>query len=269
MLSKSGQTVLQSTIQVAVDAGEILRKKFTRKKKVRFKGLRDIVTDVDLLVEKKIRQSLKEEFPDIDFVGEETINYEKELDSEGYKWVVDPIDGTRNFAAGIPFFSLVIGLTLNNKIILGVNYDPLRDEMFYSEKGMGAFLNKKKINVSRKKSLEASIVGVDLSYDEDGAAKSIEPILKMWPNIQTARIMGSAALGLSYVAAGRTDLYFHYQLQPWDQIAGILLIKEAGGIVSDRHGQNFELFSKGIVAANKIVHSEFMEISKGLKFRKA
>ena len=90
----------------------------------------------------------------------------------------------------------------------------------------------------------------------------------MWPKIQTARIMGSAALGLSYVAAGRTDLYFHYQLQPWDQIAGILLIDEAGGIVSDRSGNKIELFSKGIVAANKQIHTEFMAMSKGLDFRK-
>ena len=268
MLGKSGQTSLHCVIQVALDAGQILRKKFTREKKILFKGLRDIVTDVDLIVEKKIRENLKEEFPDIGFVGEETMEDERANYKQGYKWIVDPIDGTRNFAAGIPFFSLVIGLSFNEKIILAVNYDPLRNEMFSSENGKGAFLNDKKIIVSKKKSLDESIIGVDLSYEEKGALKTIEPILKMWPNIQTARIMGSAALGLSYVAAGRTDLYFHYQLQPWDQIAGILLIKEAGGIVSDRLGKKIELFSKGIVAANSKIHSEFMEISKELDFRK-
>ena len=268
MLSKSGQTSLHSVIQVALDAGKVLKKKFTREKKVSFKGLRDIVTDADIIVEQKIRESLKEEFPDIEFVGEETNEVQGSDYLQGYKWIVDPIDGTRNFASGIPFFSLVIGLSLNKEIILAVNYDPLRDEMFYAEKVKGAFLNKKKINVSNKASIDQSIIGIDLTYDSNGALKTIEPILKMWPKIQTARIMGSAALGLSYVAAGRTDLYFHYQLQPWDQIAGILLIDEAGGIVSDRSGNKIELFSKGIVAANKQIHTEFMAMSEGLDFRK-
>ncbi|MBN18461.1 MAG: inositol monophosphatase [Chloroflexi bacterium] len=268
MLSKSGQTCLHTVIQVALDAGSVLRKKFTLDKTIKYKGLRDIVTDVDLLVEKKIRENLKEEFPEIGFVGEESVGKEDIDYKEGYKWIVDPIDGTRNFAAGIPFFSLVIGLSFNNKIILAVNYDPLRNEMFSVEKGKGAFLNKKKINVSTKNSLEQSIVGIDLSYDANGAINTIEPIIKMWPKIQTARIMGSAALGLSYVASGRTDLYFHYQLQPWDQVAGILLVNEAGGVVSDREGKKIKIFSNGIVAANKKIHMEFLEISRGLDFTK-
>ena len=152
----------------------------------------------------------------------------------GYVWIVDPLDGTRNYASGIPFFSTVIGMALDGEVLVGVNYDPVRGDLFEAERGGGAFLNGQRVTVSARTELAESIIGTDLSYNNQGAANGLQVVREIWPGMQTARIMGSAALGLSYAAAGRTDLYFHHQLEPWDQVAGLLLVEEAGGVVTGR-----------------------------------
>ena len=136
-----------------------------------------------------------------------------------------------------------------------------------AEKGRGAFLNEEPITVSGKSAIEDSILGMDLSYNNMGARNGIEVVASIWPGIQTARIMGSAALGISYVASGRTDLYFHHQLEPWDQVAGLILVEEAGGVVTDRTGQRAGLGSDGLVASNPALHAEFMRLTEGLAWR--
>ena len=249
----------------ALTAGEILVERFHQAKRISYKGRGNIVTDVDTEVEAEILGILGREFPAMGLVGEETASIRTD---SGYVWIVDPLDGTRNYASGIPFFSVVVGLALDGEVLLGVNYDPWRQEMFHAEKGVGAFLNDEPIHVSEKSALEDSVLGMDLSYNNEGAVNGLNVILSVWPGMQTARIMGSSALGISYAAAGRTDLYFHHQLEPWDQVAGLLLVNEAGGIITDRTGKSAGLYSDGLVASNTALHAEFMRKTEGMAWRR-
>ena len=262
--SKSGKTASQVAREAALRAGEILVERFDKVKDVSFKGRGDIVTDVDTAVEKEVLGILRKEFPDMDTLGEESAGARAD---SGYVWIVDPLDGTRNYASGIPFYSVVIGLALDGETLVGVNYDPARDEIFEAEKDKGAFLNREPIKVSDKSAIADCIVGMDLSYNNEGAINGLDVVRSIWPGMQTARIMGSSALGIAYAAAGRTDLYFHHRLEPWDQVAGMLLVEEAGGVITDRSGVRAGLYSDGLVASNATLHSEFMRKTEGAPWR--
>ena len=262
--STSGRSAAEVARMAASRAGEILMDRFQTVKQVSFKGRGNIVTDVDLAVESEMRGILRREYPDMGFLGEESAGVRADL---GYVWIVDPLDGTRNYASDIPFFSTVVGLALDGEVLVGVNYDPTRNDMFEAESGRGAFLNGEGIGVSEKTALEDGIVGMDLSYSDEGAVNGLDVVRSIWPGMQTARIMGSAALGISYAAAGRTDLYFHHQLAPWDQVAGMLLVEEAGGIITDRTGKRAGLYSDGLVASNAVLHVEFMRKTDGMVWR--
>ena len=265
LASTSGKTPIQVAKDVALTAGDILLERFHHVKEVSFKGRGNIVTDVDKEVESVILGVLRAEFPDAGLLGEESASIRAD---SGYVWIVDPLDGTRNYASGIPFFSLVVGLALDGEVLLGINYDPWRQEMFHAERGKGAFLNGEPIHVSERSTIAESVLGMDLSYDDDGAVNGLNVILSLWPGMQTARIMGSSALGISYAAAGRNDLYFHSQLEPWDQVAGMLLVEEAGGIITDRTGKRAGLYSDGLLASNSTLHAEFMRLTEGMPWRR-
>jgi myo-inositol-1(or 4)-monophosphatase len=263
--STSGKSAAQVAREVALKAGEMLVDRFSTVKSVSWKGRGNIVTDVDTSVEREMRRMLLAEYPTVGFLGEESAGARAD---EGYVWIVDPLDGTRNYASGIPFYSTVIGLALDGETLVGVNFDPARDEMFEAEKGKGAFLNGEPIGISERSKIEDGILGMDLSYNNEGAVNGLEVVRTIWPGMQTARIMGSSALGISYAAAGRTDLYFHHQLAPWDQVAGMLLVEEAGGIITDRTGKRAGLYSDGLIASNATLHAEFMRITEGLAWRR-
>ena len=262
--STSGKPASQVAREAALRAGEILLDRFRTSISISYKGRGNIVTDVDTEVEKEMLAILRREYPDMGLLGEESSGAHADT---GYVWIVDPLDGTRNYASGIPFFSTVIGLALDGEVLVGVNYDPVRGDLFEAERGRGAFLNGQRAAVSERRELAECIIGTDLSYNNLGAAHGLEVIREIWPGMQTARIMGSAALGLSYAATGRTDLYFHHQLEPWDQVAGILLAEEAGGVVTDRTGRRAGLYSDGIVVSNRVLHSEFMRRTEGMAWR--
>ena len=262
--SASGKPASQVAREAALRAGEILLERFRTAISVSYKGRGNIVTDVDTEVEEEVLGILRREYPDMGLLGEESSGVHA---GEGYVWIVDPLDGTRNYASGIPFFSTVIGLALDGEVLVGVNYDPVRRDLFEAERGRGAHLNGERVSVSERAELAESIIGTDLSYNNRGAANGLEIIREIWPGMQTARIMGSAALGLSYAATGRTDLYFHHQLEPWDQVAGLLLVEEAGGVVTDRTGRRTGLYSDGIVASSRALHSEFMRRTEGMAWR--
>ena len=246
---------MEAARQAAEIGGAILLNRFDGVKEVSFKGRGNIVTDVDTEVEAAIFASL----------GRESKGASPE---SGPVWIVDPLDGTRNYASGIPFFAVVVGLALDGEVLVGVTYDPVRDEMFHAERGRGALLNGEPIRVSSRTSISDCIVGMDLSYSNDGAVNGLNVIRSIWPGMQTARVMGSAALGIAYAAAGRTDLYFHHQLEPWDQVTGILLVEEAGGVVTDRTGQRARLYSDGLVASNSSLHADFMRLTNGMPWRR-
>ena len=264
--SASGKPAVEVAREAASLAGAILLRRFDDVKRVAFKGRGNVVTDVDTEVEAALSDFLRREYPDMGFLGEETAGSPED---DGFVWIVDPLDGTRNYASGIPFYSIVVALAADGEPVVGVNYDPAREEMFVAEKGRGAWLNGARLEVSSRTALEDSIIGLDLSYSEYGGANGLDVLRAIWPDMQTARIMGSAALGLSYAAAGRTDLYFHHGLEPWDQAAGLLLVREAGGIVTDRTGAPATLRSDGLVASNKTLHAEFMSRTEGMAWRES
>jgi myo-inositol-1(or 4)-monophosphatase len=275
--SASGKTAIEVAREVSLMAGEILAKRFYEAKRISYKGAGDIVTDTDREAEAEIFAVLRQEYPDMGLLGEESssmsvgVPMRREAGAradEGYVWIVDPLDGTRNFAYSIPFFSVVVGLSLDGEVLVGVNYDPMRQEMFHAERGKGAFLNDDPIHVSEKSSLKDAVLGMDISYGSEGTVHGLNVVSSIWPGMQTLRIMGSSALGISYAAAGRYDLYFHHGLSPWDQVAGMLLVEEAGGIITDRTGQRAGLYSDGIVASNSALHTQFLRKTEGMAWRK-
>ena len=255
---------MQVAKDVSLEAGKILKDRFYQTKEVSLKGPGDIVTDVDKESEELIRAVLTKEFPNMGFLGEESAG---DRADDGYVWIVDPVDGTRNYAAGIPFVSLVVGLALDGEVLVGVNYDPMLGEMFHAERGKGAFLNDTPIHVSEKATIAESILAVDLSYGHEGTIHALDVIKSIWPNVWSVRVMGSSALGLAYAAAGRIDLYFHGGLSPWDQVAGMLLVEEAGGIITDRTGKRADLYSDGLIASSTTLHAEFMRKTDGMTWR--
>ena len=188
----SGRPAVDVARDAATLAGDILLRRFDQVKHVAFKGRGNVVTDVDTEVEAAVAAFLRREYPDMGFLGEETAGSRED---DGYVWIVDPLDGTRNYASGIPFYSVVVALAVDGEPVVGVNYDPTRGEMFVAEKGRGAFLNGARLEVSKRTALEDSIIGMDLSYSEYGGANGLDVLREIWPDMQTARIMGSAALG--------------------------------------------------------------------------
>jgi len=265
LISKSGKDILDVVKEVALEAGELVLQKFRSIIDINYKGRGNIVTDVDKESQDLIKKLLFAEFPEISFVGEES---EEANIPKGLCWIVDPIDGTRNFASGIPVFSIVIGLISDYEPIVGVNYDPIRGDLFEAKLGFGSRLNGDLVHVSNKNKISECIIGMDMSYSNQGAANALEVVKSIWPGMQTLRIMGSSALGLSYVSAGMIDLYFNHQLSAWDQVAGILLVNEAGGCVVDRSNQQAQVISDGIIATNKELLQEFMKLTNGMNWRK-
>ena len=255
-VSDAGRSAIDVALEAAGTAGSILADRFGRAARIEVKGRGNVVTDVDLAAEEAVRGVLAREYPSVPVLGEES--GQDRQSGDGWVWIVDPIDGSRNFASGVPHFSTVVALAHRGRVALGVTHDPIRRETFHAQAGAGAFLNGAPVRVAAGSTLADGILGMDLSYDDRGAADQLALALALWPGMQTVRILGSAALGLAYVAAGRFHVFFHHRLEPWDQAAGLLLVAEAGGIVTDRHGVPAGLRSDGTVAAAPAVHHEFM-----------
>jgi myo-inositol-1(or 4)-monophosphatase len=263
--SLSGRTALEVCVDAARQAGALVRSRFLTEKEVSFKGRADIVTDVDLASEKIILGILTSEFPQFSILAEES---EPVTNDSAYTWVVDPIDGTRNFAEGIPHFCLVVALAKGNQMAVGVTFDPLKDEMFTAEQGKGAFLNGERIKVSERQEVPDSILGFDLGYVDQKAGLALDMIRSLWPNIQGMRLMGSSALGLAYAACGRLDIYFHHHLSPWDIASGLLLVQESGGNVVDKQGEAANLFTPSIIASSPQLIERFLLATDSLEWRK-
>lgn len=262
--SQSGRSALDVSIAAAGRAGEIIRERFLTDQEVRFKGRADIVTDVDLAAERVILDLVQSEFPQFSILSEESDPIETD---SPYTWVIDPIDGTRNFAEGIPHFCVVVALARGNDVVLGVTYDPIKEETFTAQQGLGAWLNGEPLSVSDREEIPQCVLGFDLGYYDDKAATALDLIRSLWPGFQTMRLMGSSALGLAYAAAGRLDLYFHHALSPWDSAAGLLLAREAGGNVVDRQGQDAHLFTPSVIASSQRLIDRFLAATEGLEWR--
>jgi myo-inositol-1(or 4)-monophosphatase len=260
-LSRSGRNAMEVASQAAKEAGNLLLQHIHGERQLSYKeGRANIVTDVDVLVEKKIIALLQTEYPGYNILSEESTAINN--DSE-YTWVIDPLDGTNNYVHGIPFYSVSIALTSSDEILLGLVYDPWMQELFTAEAGTGARLNGQPVTVSERISVEGSFIGCDMGYDAEAGARILETVKSSWPQMCGIRIMGSAVLGLAYVACGRLDLYVHPYLYPWDVASGILLIREAGGEVTDWEEKPATIQSRQILAGNRSIHQKFMELMKG------
>jgi myo-inositol-1(or 4)-monophosphatase len=228
----------------------------------------DLVTEVDKGSEKMIRNLIMTHFPTHSFLGEEGVEpgpeaskraLEKVSDAE-YLWIVDPVDGTTNFVHGFPFFSVSIALAYKGEVIVGVVYDPSRDELFVAEKGKGAYLKGKKMNVSGELKLSDSLIASGFPTDREGALPAnLRGIEALAPKVRNIRSAGSAALHLAYVAAGRLTGFWEVGLNSWDIAAGALLIQESGGKVTDTHGNAYSLAVRNVAASNGHIHGEFLQ----------
>jgi myo-inositol-1(or 4)-monophosphatase len=249
--------ILAQTQKVAREAGAFIRKERQSfdLNKVEQKGLNDLVSYVDKEAEKIIVERLSLILPEADFITEEGTAH---ISGKEYTWIIDPLDGTTNFIHGLPIFSVSIGLKYKDDIVLGVVYEINFDECFYAAKGFGAFCNGKPISVSSAKTLGESLIGTGFPYSAFGEIDKYLSVLRLlMEKSHGLRRMGSAAIDLCYVACGRLDGFFEYDLKPYDVAAGIIIIQEAGGRVSDFEMGNDFLFGKKIVGSNGLIHDEF------------
>jgi len=256
-------TFLNRAIEAAKLAGEIQRDYFSKGVEVKIKGgeHHNRVTIADLESEKAIVSLIKKHYPEHNILAEE--GKYKTTDSE-YKWVIDPLDGTNNFSRGISIFCVSIALAKNDEVILGVIYDVLKDELFTAEKGKGAFLNGKKITVSHNNKWSDCLLVTGFYYDRGQAMmKNLDIIRKFFlAGVLGIRRFGSAALDLCYVACGRLDGYWEFELNPWDFSAGKCILEEAGGKITDENGENLPIGLSYIVASNEKIHHNMLKILK-------
>lgn len=243
----------QIAIIAAKEAGKIILEGFGKETKYKPKGRTDIVTPTDKKSQNKIIQIIKKKFPDHAFLSEEAPKIKGKSD---YLWIIDPLDGTSNHRAGITFFCVSICLSYKKNPILGVVYDPLHKEMFSAEKNKGAFLNGKKIKVSKQKSLNKSMIGADSGHIN--RKKSVQKMGKLVDFVRGIRWQGAAALSLSYVACGRIEAYMTANTTAWDSCAGCLIIEEAGGKTTEINGKKRTIFSKSLLATNKSLHNKIL-----------
>jgi myo-inositol-1(or 4)-monophosphatase len=252
---------LTIAIRAARQAGALLRNKFEHPLKIRSNGKRDIVTDADYAADRMIRQTIHSEFPSDLFLSEEDdAAVRQKLWRQSEKavganlWIVDPLDGTANYAHSVPAFAVSIALYSNGAVQLGVVYDPIRDELFAAEKGRGASLNGAPINVGRRPFTDA-IVSLEWGRKPGPRAKTSAILARLMARTLTARSKGSAALSMCYVAAGRFDIYFHLSLSPWDIAAAACIVEEAGGRVTNTENEPWHVHSKQYVASNGVLHA--------------
>jgi len=256
--------------ELARVAGAKLREFFAQGVVTEYKGAADLVTIADRTVEAYLRDALLTAFPSHGVYGEEGTR--DRLESE-YRWYIDPLDGTTNFAHGFPHFCVSMGLEHrpqglaeehDGPIVAGVIYDPMRDELFVAERGKGALLNGKTIHVSSAKELSEALVATGFPSRKRHENPNIHFYQEFTLRSHGVRRAGSAALDLAYVACGRVDAYWEFNLNPWDTAAGILLVEEAGGMVTGFDGSYRRLESREILASNQHIHHELLSVFSDL-----
>ena len=241
---------------ISREAGRLIMTYFERRIGYEYKGDVDLVTEADRASEKLIVERIRQHFPSHDIVGEEGTR--KDTGSD-YPWYVDPLDGTTNFAHGYPVFCVSLGVEGTDGIVAGVLYDPTRDELFAAEKGSGASLNGRPIQVSKTKKLSESLLATGFPSHKRHKNPNINFYHQLTLRSHGLRRAGSAALDLANVASGRYDGFWEFNLNPWDTAAGVLLVTEAGGTVSRFDGSPWRIDSSETLASNGILHKELME----------
>jgi len=249
----------QLAIKAAKEAGKILMQYYRKGIKGKVKFADNLVSKVDLESERKIIGLIKSKYPEHSILSEEGGGKK----GNSYKWIIDPLDGTHNYLYGIPLFGTSIALEYNGEVMLGVIYLPYYNQLFVAEKGKGAFLNNKRIKVSKTNKLKKAMVLYDGGLQRDKKIK-LKALAKLVDSVFRIRILGAACASLTYIANGDADIYMEHSTNPWDIAAGLLIIEEAGGKVTGLDGRKHDLSEKGFVASNGKLHNNIIRIIKTL-----
>jgi myo-inositol-1(or 4)-monophosphatase len=253
--------LLNFAIQTARDAGRLLAERFGRNLRISNKSELDLVTESDLASERLIIDRIKTHYPRHAILAEESgASAPAGGASSEWRWIIDPLDGTTNYAHGYPCFCVSMGLEHQGRLQLGVVYDPMRDEVFSAERGEGAALNDKRIHVSSTPNLASALLCTGFPYDVRERSEFARHFSNFIMNAQGVRRDGAAALDLAYVAAGRFDGFWEEGLKPWDVAAGALMIEEAGGRVSNYANGPLDIFNPPILASNGLIHEQMMQV---------
>ncbi|MEW6658441.1 MAG: inositol monophosphatase family protein [Thermodesulfobacteriota bacterium] len=259
--------------QAALAAGAVLRQNFCKPQRITYKGAIDPVTETDIQAQEMITALIRQTFPEHGFLAEETTaegNGEqpppavsfpaRQEDAAPYRWIIDPLDGTVNFAHGYPAFCVSIAWEAQGTLTYGVIYDPLRDELFEARKGGGAYRNGQAIRVSKTKRLDRALLATGFPYDiRERLPETLARLGRVLGVAQGLRRGGSAALDLAYVACGRFDGFWEENLKPWDTAAGVLIVEEAGGRITTFGGGGYDIYAANIVASNGVLHSKILK----------
>lgn len=253
-------------VETARAAGHLLRDALPGSRRIAYKGSpTNLVTEMDARAEALIVERLRRAWPDDAILAEER---GPEPGGSGRRWIVDPLDGTTNYAHGVPIFAVSIALELEGRVALGVVYDPTRDELYVAERGAGAFLNDGRLAVSATATLNESLLATGFPYDiRETSDNNLAEYAAFSVRARAVRRLGSAVLYLAWIAAGRLDGYWELQLGPWDVAAGALLVEEAGGRVTDLVGGPLDLRAPAVVASNGVVHPEILAVLKEVRNR--
>lgn len=253
LLNIMSRAVQKAGRRLVRDFGEIENLQVSKK------GPGNFVTNADMASEEILKQELQKARPKFGFIFEE--GQEIKGEDINHTWLIDPLDGTTNFMHGLPHFCISVALQRQNEIIAGIIYDPVRDEMFFTEKGRGAFLNNKRLRVSSRRNPDDALLATGMPVKDKSAFLDVlSQVQKVGPSVASVRNMGSIALDMAYVAAGRIDGFWHLRFFPWDIAAGLLMIREAGGYVTDMSRNMDVINAKSIVASNEFMHPTLCKV---------
>jgi myo-inositol-1(or 4)-monophosphatase len=252
------RAMIKDILEIAGIAGAIIREGFGKNFQIEYKtNEKNLVTEIDKKSERAIMDFISKKYPRHNILTEESGEHKKNSD---YLWVIDPLDGTTNFAHGLPIFSVSIGVIKKNEIVAGVVYDVMQNIFYSAENGSGAFANDKKIKVSDNDKIGSGVLVTGFPYNvADNPDKAFERFESLTKQARAVRRLGSAAIDFCYVARGVFDGFWEVSLQPWDLCAGKLLVEEAGGIVTDFNGNEIDIFTPQILASNKKIHQQMID----------
>jgi myo-inositol-1(or 4)-monophosphatase len=257
-IPRDQQPMVSEGLSLAREAGRLLSERFRRRASVRLKGVADIVTTTDATVQRAMLARLCRRFPEHGILAEEGVDTRSGAE---WVWILDPLDGTKNFAQGVPNFCVSIAAEWRGELQLGVVCDPIHDEVFLGVRGHGAWCNGRPIHVSRKTTLASAFVGTGCPHRIRQFAKSVGLTFeRMAVRTLGVRFRGAGALDLCYVACGRLDGYWELDQSPWDIAAGALIVQEAGGRMSNFHGERFDIFAGQTVASNRRIHPAMVNV---------
>jgi len=250
--------ILCRVIKIVVHTGDYIHRISSQKKYISYKGVVNLVTKFDNVAQTMIVKYLLKNFSEYGILSEENVNHNT---IKPIKWLLDPLDGTTNFAHNLPIWAISLALEANDAVMLGVVYDPTRKELFSAIKGKGAFLNGTRIRVSKTRNLGQSLLVTGFPYDiRESKVNNLNHFAHFCVRAQAVRRLGSAALDLCYTACGRFDGYWELKLSPWDQAAGSLILNEAGGKITDFKGHPFNIYGKEVLGTNGFIHNQMMKV---------